>query len=181
LTRRKPRGFASRVNIRRAIAADAPGIAAVHVASWQVAYRGLFPDAVLDGLSVADRQAQWTRGLVAGGPTIWIAEEGGRVTGFISLLPSRDADAPPPRFAEIAALYVHPDVWGQGCGRALVEAVLAHLRQTPTESVIVWALTGNLGARHFYERLGFARDDGRRDITLFNVTQPEVRFRHNLR
>jgi len=169
------------VNIRRATPADAPGIAAVHVASWQVAYRGLFPDAVLDALSVAERQTQWARGLTGGGPIIWVSEEAGRVTGFISLLPSRDADLPPPRFAEIAALYVHPDAWGQGHGRMLVEVVLAHLRQTPTESVIVWALAGNLGARHFYERLGFARDDAGRDITLFNVTQPEVRFRHNLR
>jgi GNAT superfamily N-acetyltransferase len=181
LTRRKPRGFASAVNLRRATPADAPAIAAVHVKSWQAAYRGLFPETVLDGLSVADRQAQWTPRLTADDRTIWVSEEAGRVTGFISLLPSRDADAPPPRFAEISALYVHPDVWGQRHGRALVEAVLAHVRRTPAESVIVWALTGNLGARHFYERLGFARDDGRRDITLFGVTQPEVRFRHNLR
>jgi GNAT superfamily N-acetyltransferase len=181
LTRRKPRGFVFRVNIRRATPADAPGIAAVHVASWQVAYRGLFPDAVLDGLSVADRQAQWTPRLAAADPTIWVSDEAGRVTGFISVLPSRDADVPPPWYAEISALYVHPDVWGQGRGRALCQAVLAHLSRTPAESVIVWALAGNLGARHFYERLGFARDDASKDITLFNVTQPEVRFRHNLR
>jgi len=169
------------VNLRRATPADAHAIAAVHVASWQAAYRGLFPDAVLDALSVAEREAMWAPRLAAADPAIWVSEEAGRVTGFISLLPSRDADVPPPRFAEISALYVHPDVWGHGHGRTLVEAVLAHVAQTPTESVIVWALTGNLGARHFYERLGFARDDGRRDITLFNVTQPEVRFRHNLR
>ena len=169
------------VNLRRATPADAQAIAEIHVASWQRAYRGLFPDAVLDGLSVAARQAQWASWLAAADPIIWVSESDGRATGFISGCPSRDADAPPPHFAEITALYVHPDAWGQGCGRALCEAVLAHLRQTPAESVVVWALTGNLGARHFYERLGFALDDGRRDITLFNVTQPEVRYRHNLR
>jgi len=181
LTRRKLRGFAFAVHIRRAIPTDAQGIAEVHVASWQRAYRGLFPDAVLDGLSVAERQTMWATRFATADPTLWVSEADRRITGFISAGPSRDADAPPPHFAEIAALYVHPGDWGQGRGRALCAAVLAHLRRTPAESVIVWTLTGNLGARHFYERLGFALDDGRRDITLFNVTQPEVRYRRNLR
>jgi len=169
------------VNVRRATPADAQSIAEVNVASWQGAYRGLFPDAVLDQLQVDERVRLWAPRLSGPGMLIWVSEEAGRVTGFISALASRDADAPPPRFAEIAALYVHPTAWGTGCGRALCAAVLAHLRQTPAESVIVWALAGNHGARHFYERNGFALDDARRDITLFNITQPEVRFRQNLR
>jgi hypothetical protein len=36
--------------LRRAEPADAMEVARVHVRSWQVAYRGLLPDAYLDGL-----------------------------------------------------------------------------------------------------------------------------------
>lgn len=169
------------MNVRRATPADALAIAEVHVASWQSAYRGLFPDAVLDGLSVAERQKQWATRLARADWTLWVAGAGDQVSGFVAACPSRDDDAPPPEFAEIAALYVHPDAWSTGCGRTLCEAVLAHLRTTAAQSVIVWALTGNRRARHFYEQLGFAEDDGRRDLTLFDITQPEVRFRHNLR
>ena len=46
------------VEVRQAIDGDAQAIAEVHVASWQGAYRGLLPDALLDGQSV-ERRAQW--------------------------------------------------------------------------------------------------------------------------
>ncbi len=55
------------------------------------------------------------------------------------------------------------------------------MRQTPAQAVIVWVLTDNIRARRFYERIGFTQDDGRRDITLFDPTLPEVRYRDNLR
>lgn len=181
MTRRKPRGFAQGVQVRRATPSDAAAIAEIHVASWQAAYRGLFPDAVLDRLSATERQAQWTRLLADDATTLWVSEEGRRVTGFISACPSRDADAPPPQFAEIAALYIHPDFWIKGCGRALCQALFDHLRQTSVQAVIVWALTGNIPARHFYERLGFAPDDARRDITMYGTTLPEIRYRQTFR
>ncbi len=166
---------------RRATPADAQAIAETHVASWQIAYRGFFPDAVLDNLSVADRRTQWERALAKPDHGIWVTGEAPRVTGFISVCPSRDAGLPPPEFAEIAALYIHPLAWGTGCGRALCEAVIANLRQTPAQTATVWVLTSNARARHFYERVGFTADDTHRDITLFNVTLPELRYRQSLR
>ena len=42
------------VELREATPADAPALAAVQVASWRAAYRGLMPDGVLAGLSVPD-------------------------------------------------------------------------------------------------------------------------------
>jgi len=44
------------VEIRTAVAEDAPGLATVHVRSWQLAYRGLMADEFLDGLSVEERE-----------------------------------------------------------------------------------------------------------------------------
>lgn len=41
--------------VRRAQEKDLPGVASVHTVSWQVAYRGIVPDDVLDGLDVAHR------------------------------------------------------------------------------------------------------------------------------
>lgn len=48
------------IEIRAAEVSDAGAIAAVHVASWQVAYRGLLPESVLTGLSVAGREQMWS-------------------------------------------------------------------------------------------------------------------------
>lgn len=41
--------------VREAGADDVEAIAHVHVASWQAAYRGVFPDEHLDDLSTDDR------------------------------------------------------------------------------------------------------------------------------
>ena len=48
-----------RTVIRAARAADAEQIALVHVWSWQSAYRGLMPQAPLDGLDPAQRVGRW--------------------------------------------------------------------------------------------------------------------------
>ena len=40
------------------------------------------------------------------------------IVGFIDVGASRDEDAD----AELFSLYVHPDSWGTGVGRALIEA-----------------------------------------------------------
>ncbi|MGH2840330.1 MAG: hypothetical protein ACRDKY_05850 [Solirubrobacteraceae bacterium] len=47
------------MTVRTATRDDAHPIARVHVRSWQVAYRGLLPDAILDGLSVEERRTIW--------------------------------------------------------------------------------------------------------------------------
>jgi len=48
------------VILRPAKTSDAAGIAAVHVAGWQAAYRHLLPAAYLDALDPAEREAQWS-------------------------------------------------------------------------------------------------------------------------
>lgn len=169
------------MNPRRATPADVPEIARVHVASWQVAYRGFFPVGVLENLSLADRVASWTWHLAQPDVTLWVTGTAARLTGFLHLCPSRDADLPPPVYAEIAALYVDPAAWGTGCGRALCQAAIAHLRQQSTaQTVTVWTLSANARARHFYQRNGFAPDDAQKNITLYNTTLPEVRYRQSL-
>jgi hypothetical protein len=50
------------ISVREAKPQDAADVAGVHVRSWQVAYRGLFPDDYLDGLRAEDRMARYTFG-----------------------------------------------------------------------------------------------------------------------
>ena len=55
------------VTLRDATPADALDIATVHVESWQVGYRGLMPDEVLDGLSISTRERWWHETLSGSG------------------------------------------------------------------------------------------------------------------
>ena len=72
------------IEIRRATPADAPGIAQVRVDSWRTTYRGLIPDAYLDGMQVDASIALWDRVLTAApnATSVFVATHDGAVVGF---------------------------------------------------------------------------------------------------
>jgi ribosomal protein S18 acetylase RimI-like enzyme len=148
------------VTVRRAVPEDARAIAEVHVRSWRVAYQGLMPDDVLEGLSVEDR-AQFWRGAAGMEPEsggLFVAAAGADVLGFCAFAtPGRDDDAVD-RVAEIGAIYVDPATWRAGVGSALMEAALTELRANGWRSVTLWVLADNRQARKFYARFGFEPD-----------------------
>ena len=153
----KPRG---EVRIREAEEDDVPGIAEVHVRSWQAAYRGVLPDDLLDGLSVAEREESWRAILDEGGDrwlTLVAADAAGNLVGFCSVAtPSREEKAA----AEIGALYIDPHRWRQGAGSALLSATLEELSRQGWSEVILWVLPENEAALAFYDRFGFAVEKG---------------------
>jgi hypothetical protein len=46
------------ISLRPAVPGDSLAVARIHVRAWQTAYRGLLPDAYLDGLRAEDRAAR---------------------------------------------------------------------------------------------------------------------------
>jgi ribosomal protein S18 acetylase RimI-like enzyme len=164
------------VEVRRAVPNDAAPIAAVHVRAWQVAYRGLMPDEVLDGLSVEQREAMWRQALTAEErPAVYAAVEEEAVVGFCAITaPSRDDDAED-GVAEIAAIYVDPGVWRTGVGRALMDVALENLRAGGWRWVTLWVLAENRQAREFYSRYGLEPDGAQ--MTRDGSGEKEVRLR----
>ncbi|MGI8712830.1 MAG: GNAT family N-acetyltransferase [Solirubrobacteraceae bacterium] len=143
------------LEIREATADDAPGLAGVHVRSWQVGYLGIVPDEVLDGLSVATRERQW-REWIEQGTWIRVACRDGLIVGLCAVLRTGDD----PANGEVAALYVDPPAFRTGVGTALLNTALAHLSAAAAQQVTLWVFTGNARARAFYARYGFAPDGG---------------------
>jgi GNAT superfamily N-acetyltransferase len=140
--------------VRRATAADAPGIARVRIDSWRTTYRGMIPDAYLDGMQVESSIALWDRVLTAGPNTtsVFIAEHGREIAGFAcgTLLkePKHGYDA------ELAAVYLRRDFQRVGLGRGLVGAVVEAQLTHGATGLLTWVIAGNKGARAFYESLG---------------------------
>jgi ribosomal protein S18 acetylase RimI-like enzyme len=144
----------SEIAIRPAVVADAAAIAGVHVHAWQVGYRGIVPDAVLEAQSVSERTGQWRNWLGPGGSTTLVAQTGATIVGFATVhAPSPDSDA-----CELAALYVDPNCWRRRVGRTLMDAAMELGRAEGSEEMSLWVLAKNSGARAFYETLGFAPD-----------------------
>jgi len=45
--------------VRPMTLADAERVAEIHVQAWQVAYRGILPDEILDAIKLEERVALW--------------------------------------------------------------------------------------------------------------------------
>lgn len=147
------------ISIRLADINDSPGIAEVHVRSWQAAYRGMLPDELLDGLSIDKRTEKWRTGLRTPDGIVTIVAETpeSRIIGWASFSRARDEDKRNSSTGEITAIYILSDYWGQGIGKRLFSYSLAELAKEFSE-VIIWVLRQNQQAIGFYEHMGFKRD-----------------------
>jgi GNAT superfamily N-acetyltransferase len=142
--------------VRPAGAGDAPAIARVRIDSWRTTYRGLIPDAYLDGMQVDASTALWDRVLTAGPNTtsVFVAEHGADVVGFAC---GTELKEPKHGFdAELAAVYLRREFQRAGLGRSLVGAIVGAQRAHGATGVLTWVIGGNKGARAFYEALGGA-------------------------
>jgi ribosomal protein S18 acetylase RimI-like enzyme len=175
-------GTIGKVEIRPARISDAPGIALVHVRSWQGAYRGLLPQQFLDAFDPAQRAGFWERILAAAQERsgVVVADGGESLLGFACFGPARDEDADPGRTGEILAIYLLPDVWGQGWGRQLMAAAVTGLAGAGFSQAVLWVLDTNERARRFYQAAGWSRDGAAKPDTIGGTEVTEVRYRRPL-
>ncbi|MDH4052643.1 MAG: GNAT family N-acetyltransferase [Rubrivivax sp.] len=151
-------------------------IAAIHVRSWQAAYKDILAGSYLESLSIERRADAWRAALRDGAPTIHVAIEDARTIGFVSFGKCRDEAATAER-GEIWAIYVEPEYWGRGAGRALLWQALSALRSLRFAVVSLWVLDRNERGIRFYERAGFTRIHGSsRRFELGGVQVEEVAY-----
>jgi len=165
--------------IRSATVDNAIEIAEVHVESWRAAYRGLLPQALLDGLSVERRAAGWRREVESPGRLVQVAtDDAGRIVGFVHTGASRDDDADR-TVGELMSIYLRPEHWDRGIGNRLHAAGVAALAPS-FRSATLWVLERNRRTRAFHERQGWQFDGTVKRDTLGDVEVLEVRYRRSL-
>ena len=142
------------ITFRRATANDAAAIAALRVDSWRTTYRGVMPDAYLDGMRAEESTEMWLQVLNADLPTIavFVAEAGTELVGFAAgmlLMPEKfDLNA------ELTAIYLKPIAQRGGVGRRLLAMIASTLQLQGATGLLVWVIAGNQAARQFYEQMG---------------------------
>jgi GNAT superfamily N-acetyltransferase len=160
------------VTIRRERPDDADAVAGVHVRAWQSGYAGIMPAEVLDRLNPAawaQRRRQWRTADDDSVFTTLVAEDDGRIVGFVTVGPYRrgqDHEDLDPAYGEVLAMYVEPVRWGGGIGGALMSAAREALAAAGHGTARLWVLEDNARARRFYERAGFACDGARSTYTI---------------
>ncbi|MEV4638451.1 GNAT family N-acetyltransferase [Actinoplanes sp. NPDC049548] len=155
------------LEIRPQTDADIDEVAALHLRTWQVGYAGILPADYLAGLEHEEFARRRKYG------TTLVAIDDDTIAGFAAVGPDRD-DA---GHGELYALYVAPERWNTGAGRALIEAAGKELAGAYPD-LRLWVLEENHRARRFYERAGL-RATGERELWRphgMSVDLPEVRY-----
>ena len=142
------------LSLRPATPADADLIASIHSASWQATYRGLLPDAFLDGEVTRERAAYWQVRLRAPGAerrNVVIAEIAGEPIGFACV--ERQPDSA--WGVLLDNLHALPGHQGIGVGKLLMRAAVDWARAQGETQLYLYVLEGNTPAIGFYERQGW--------------------------
>jgi ribosomal protein S18 acetylase RimI-like enzyme len=148
------------VRVRQATPDDTEAIVAVTEAGWRTAYRGIVARDRLADLPVT----RWRHEVHVGlrrpveDAFSYVAEIDGEFAGYCFVAaPSRERELGP-NVAELVAIYVEPDRWGQGAGSALMRAAMERLSRLPYDEIFLWTFKENGPAISFYERHGWKRD-----------------------
>ena len=124
-------------------------ISRIYEESWKTAYRGIVPQAYLDGIPAG----RWAEALDRPGWDTLVLTEGERLIGTSSVCASRWPDWP--GYGEVVSLYLLPEYMGRGLGKALLLAAVERLKERGFRDILLWVLEENRRARDFYEKAGF--------------------------
>jgi GNAT superfamily N-acetyltransferase len=86
-----------------------------------------------------------------------------------------------PLLGELFTIYVLPEEWGHGVGRALMTRALERMRGEGFEEAILWVLEDNARTRRFYELAGWHDDGEVKEEQWLGSVVREVRYRIDLR
>lgn len=168
----------SELNIYQASAPDASLLASIHVPSKIAAESGIVSEEHLQNLRIEDYTDKWSEWLNAEDVEAFIISVDQKPAGFVACgkvktAPPGSSHIRPVYSAEIMAIYVHPDHWGQGCGHKLMQEAARHLKEKKHGGVCLWALDKNKRACRFYEKMGGQRC-GKQMIEIGGRTVKEV-------
>jgi GNAT superfamily N-acetyltransferase len=152
------------VIVRRAVPADADEMARVHTLSSQAAYAHIAPP---ESGGLERRRRVW-REILEADSSSFVAEADGVVVGVLHVTGD-----------ELKVIYVHPDWWGRGAGRLLLEAAHAELARTCRAATLT-VLADNPRARRFYERNGWVCTDELTEPHFGGVPTRVARYRRSM-
>ena len=160
--------------IKRATVEDAETISKIHALSWKSAYRGIVPQAYLDGIKEdlwVPAFRKWFAEGVFRADILYCNEE---AVGCVTYGRGRNG-----RFrgwGEIVALYILPDYCGLGLGKYLLSHALNQLGLQGFGDCYLWVLAGNANARRFYEKHGFVWTGEKGEVEILGEKLVDLRY-----
>ena len=135
------------VTIRNMNYTDISGVQKIAKVSWNTTYEGIIPLAVQQKfLETAYNDEKMKLRLERS--VIYVAEVEEELTGFANFSTVRDGGK-----VELAAIYLHPDVQGQGIGTALLQRAMTELEGI--KEIYINVEKENRIGMNFYKSKGF--------------------------
>ena len=141
------------ITIRTAKPGDLGYIAFRHGVLYEQEYQlePVFESYVLEGLLKYVRSSQEG--------TVWMAEHGGKIAGFIAIIRIDEETA------QLRWFLIEPEFRGIGLGRRLMSIAMDYCREKQFRQVFLWTFQGLDAACHLYEAYGFRMTEQARNDT----------------
>jgi len=142
---------------------DLPALAHLHSASKYAAEKGIIFDDDLALFTPDYYQDKWQEWSQWEDSTIHVAvNDDQTMIGFccfgrVKTRPDFDKGVVPRFGGEVYSLYIHPDYFGRGVGKALFIDACHHLIDQKITSLLLWTMKKNKRACGFYDAMGGER------------------------
>jgi GNAT superfamily N-acetyltransferase len=146
-----------KASLRQATPDDLPAIGALHAAAARQAFAHIAPIERFEPVDWGPSMAE--------ADTALVADDGGDVVGFIFT-----------RGCEVRVFYTHPDVWGRGFGRALLEAGEDAMRASGCDEAFLYTEERNHRPLRFYAAAGWRPDGAARERDWLGAPLRELRL-----
>lgn len=144
------------VIIRKTELRDAEQYVRLNIFVWRCAYKDIFPESVfIEREKKIERNIQNFSKHQLENPNgiSYVAEVDGKIVGIMSgLYLSENVYFKEQGFADLKALYVHPDFQHIGIGRALFEVFASEIKKKGKTKFVIGVLKDNKKARCAYEK-----------------------------
>lgn len=93
---------------------------------------------------------------------VFVAEEAGKIVGFVSVwarVPVEEPDDDPAEYAYVSDLVVEAARRRRGLGRELMSAAEDYARARGARRIRLSVMARNLGARDFYQSMGYVENE----------------------
>ena len=153
--------------IRHVCPGDEECLAYVQTESWKAAFREIVPAEILvECTAFEPAVAMYRRLLSEGFGNGYLLEPDGKAHCNASVLMLGQKmhcmalwgayrGENHPDWAELICIHPLPENWRKGCGRAMMERVLADVKKAGYETLVLWVFEKNTRAIRFYESFGF--------------------------
>jgi len=143
------------VEYRLADGADAEALAELGASTFIDTFGHLYESSDLEIFLQNHSPENWDKELADPAFEVRVAENDGRLVGYVKLGPPHLPFEPRGEAAELRQLYVIEEMKGQGIAQSLMDWVIDRARRRRADYLYLSVFTENHRARRFYEKYGF--------------------------